>query len=57
MHPPMHHTTFLFKLIVNTNKISNIRVSLLGSEVDKLSKILTKTSNIIEYIESDIQNI
>ena len=28
----------------------------LGSEVDKLSKILIKTSNAPENIESDIQN-
>ena len=30
---------------------------MLGSEVYKLSKILIKTSNRAEYIESDIQNI
>ena len=29
----------------------------LGFEIEKLSKILIKTSNIAEYIESDIQNI
>ena len=29
---------------------------LLGSEVDKLSKIFIKTSNAAENIESDIQN-
>ena len=28
----------------------------LGSYVNKLSKILIKTSNAVEYIESDIQN-
>ena len=28
-----------------------------GSEVNKPSKYLTKTSNGVEYIESDIQNI
>ena len=31
--------------------------SLLGSEVDKLSKILIKISNVAEYIELDIQTI
>ena len=31
--------------------------SLLGSKVDKLSNIFIKTSNAMEYIESDIQNI
>ena len=31
--------------------------SLLGSMVDKISEILIKTSNVAEYIESDIQNI
>ena len=30
---------------------------MLGSEVKKPSKILTKTSNVIEYIESNIQII
>ena len=30
---------------------------LLGSEVDKVFKILIKTSNASEYIKSDIQNI
>ena len=30
---------------------------LLGSEVDKPSKILIKTSNAVEYIELDIQDI
>ena len=30
---------------------------LMGYEVDKPSKFLTKTSNAAEYIESDIQNI
>ena len=30
---------------------------LLGSEVDKIFKILIKTSNAAEYIKSDIQNI
>ena len=29
----------------------------LGSEVDKLSEILIKTSNAAKYIELDIQNI
>ena len=29
----------------------------MGFEVDKLSKILIKTSNVVEYIESNIQNI
>ena len=29
----------------------------LGSEVDKPSKILIKTLNALEYIKSDIQNI
>ena len=29
---------------------------LLGSEVDKPSKILIKTSNAAKYIEPDIQN-
>ena len=29
----------------------------MGSEVDKLSKNFIKTSNAVEYIESDIQNI
>ena len=29
----------------------------MGSDVDKLSEILTKTSNTVEFIESDIQNI
>ena len=28
----------------------------LGSYVNKLSKILIKTSNVVEYIESDTQN-
>ena len=30
---------------------------MLGSEVDKPSKILIKTLNAAKYIESDIQNI
>ena len=30
--------------------------SLFGSDVDKPSKILIKTSNAVEYIELDIQN-
>ena len=30
---------------------------MLGSKVDKLSKISIKTSNIVEYIELDIQKI
>ena len=30
---------------------------MLGSTVDKLSEVLIKTSNEMEYIESDIQNI
>ena len=30
---------------------------LLGSEVDNFMKFLIKTSNAIEFIESDIQNI
>ena len=30
---------------------------MLGFEVNKLSKILIKTFNVVEYIESDIQNI
>ena len=29
----------------------------MGSEIDKLSKILIKTSNAAEFIESDIQNV
>ena len=29
----------------------------MGSEVDELSKILIKTSNTTEFIESDVQNI
>ena len=29
----------------------------MGSEVDELSKILIKTSNTAEFIESDVQNI
>ena len=32
-------------------------MGLLGSEVDKPSEILIKTSNASEYSESDIQNI
>ena len=31
--------------------------SLLGSKVDKLSKILIKIWNVAEFLESDIQNI
>ena len=30
---------------------------MLGSEVNKLSKISIKTSNVVEYFESDVQNI
>ena len=30
---------------------------LMGSKVDKPSKILIKTSNAVKYNESDIQNI
>ena len=30
---------------------------MLGSEVDKSFEILIKTSNAVEYIESDIQTI
>ena len=30
---------------------------LLGYDIDKLSKSLIKTSNAMEYIESDIENI
>ena len=33
------------------------KTNLLGSDVDKLSEILIKTSNVVEFIESDIQNI
>ena len=29
----------------------------LGSEVDKVFKILIKTSNVMEYVKLDIQNI
>ena len=37
-------------------KYHYMRFIMLGFEVDKPSKILIKTSNTIEYIESDIQN-
>ena len=30
---------------------------LLGSEVNKLSKILIKTLNAVEYSESNVQNV
>ena len=32
-------------------------MKLLGSAIDKPSKILIKTSSVVEYIESHIQNI
>ena len=32
-------------------------MGLLGSEIDKPSKILIKTSNAVKYIELDVQNI
>ena len=34
-----------------------MRRLLLGSKVNKPSKILIKTSNVVEYLESNIQNI
>ena len=43
------------KIIENFYNISITLV--LGSEVDKLSKILIKNLNVGEYIESYIQNI
>ena len=35
----------------------NYKMLVSGSEVDKLFKILIKTSNAAEYIESETQNI
>ena len=36
---------------------NNLGYGLLGSEVNKPSKILIKISNVAKYIESNIQNI
>ena len=50
------HATFIVIIlpIFINNRYMNF---LLDFEVDKPSKILIKTSNVAEYIESDIQNI
>ena len=45
--------TIVFLLYINFENMKFF----LGYEVDKLSKILIKTSNAAEYIESDVQNI
>ena len=45
---------FFYKISLSTTSWMQ---KLLGSDVDKLSKILIKTSNAAEFIESDIQNI
>ena len=42
------------KHIYSTNLATNF---LIGFEVDKPSKIFIKTSNVIEYVELDFQNI
>ena len=46
----------IYHMIVVQFHLPNMYI-LLGSEVDKLSEILIKTSNAMEYIKSDIQNI
>ena len=53
------HKKYLSKVIDISEKLF-LMISftyLLGSEVNKLSKIYIKTSNTAEYIESDVQNI
>ena len=38
-------------------QIEDESIEMLGSEVNKPSKFLIKTSNTTKYIESDVQNI
>ena len=57
-----YSSIFLFSVFIHnvdiyckTTMVSVLFV--LGSDADKLFKILIKTSNLVEYIESHIQNI
>ena len=56
MMPQPHFFLFFLSELV---KIRNIHLKkiMMGSKVDKSSKILIKTSNVVEYIELDVQNI
>ena len=52
-----HLSLMIFLETRASNRMSHAIKNVLGPEVDKISKILIKTLNAMEFIELDIQNI